>query len=331
MRYIMNNKFEPLSKKKRQVIIDTDIGPDCDDAGALATAIYYAKEYDFPIIGICNCTSNPAGNATIDAICKFCDYPTPPTAKYEKNGFFDDKQYCTYNTEIARRFAPEYLSPNKEIEGAVSFYRRLLANASDGEVMIISIGMLNNISALLDSPADEISSLDGKALVRKKVYGMVSMGTCYPEGREFNIYCAIDAAKNVIENFGVPIYFSDFHIGASVHTCIADLEEKYAAKGRSAEDNPIYLAYKLFTSTYHIMPITVRPTWDLTTVQFAVLGEGEYYGSTEPGHLEFYEEKDGVADATRYIPNPNGNCYFITKNAADTVIAAELERILKSF
>ena len=29
-------KFQPVAEKKRSIILDTDIGPDCDDAGALA-------------------------------------------------------------------------------------------------------------------------------------------------------------------------------------------------------------------------------------------------------------------------------------------------------
>ena len=68
----MNHVFEPLCKKPRAVILDTDIGPDCDDVGALVCLIDYAKKYGFPILGICNCTSNKAGTGTIDAVCRHC-------------------------------------------------------------------------------------------------------------------------------------------------------------------------------------------------------------------------------------------------------------------
>lgn len=328
----MTEKFVPLCKEPRAVILDTDIGPDCDDAGAVATLIYYAKKYNFPIIGAANCTSNPAGNATLKTLFEFCDYPTPPMAKWDGEGFFDQPQYCTYNTTIAEKFQPDYMQNEaKSIEPPVSFYRRLLANAEDKSVMLITIGMFNNVAALLDSPADTYSELDGKSLVAKKVYAVVSMGCKYPEGKEFNIYCALDAARTVLTGIGVPIYLSDFHIGASAQTNIKDLEARYAAKGRSAEENPIYLAYRLFTGSFS-EGHCIRPTFDLTAVQFAVLGEGEYYGlENGPGRIEFYANGSDVCDHTRYVPDTNGDIWFIKKTASDTAIVAELEKILKSF
>ena len=51
-------RYIPLCERPGPVILDTDIGPDCDDVGALAVLISYAKEYGFPILGVCNCTSN---------------------------------------------------------------------------------------------------------------------------------------------------------------------------------------------------------------------------------------------------------------------------------
>lgn len=328
----MKEKFVPLSECPRAVILDTDIGPDCDDAGAVAVLIHYAKQYNFPIIGAANCTSNPAGNATLKTLFEFCDYPTPPMAKWDGEGFFDQPQYCTYNTTIAERFQPDYMKNEaNNIEAPVSFYRRLLAGAEDNSVMLITIGMFNNIAALLNSSADEYSELDGKSLVQKKVYAVVSMGCKYPEGREFNIYCAKDAAQTVLTEIGVPLYLSDFHIGASAQTNIKDLEERYAAEGRSAEENPIYLAYRLFTGSFS-EGHCIRPTFDLTAVQFAVLGEGEYYGlETGPGRIEFYDGGSGLCDYTRYVPDQNGFVWHMKKTAPDTVIAAELERILKSF
>lgn len=328
----MKEKFVPLCEEPRAVILDTDIGPDCDDAGAIAVLIYYAKKYNFPIIGAANCTSNPAGNATIKTLFEFCGMPTPPMAKWDGEGFFDQPRYCTYNTTVAERFQPDYMANEAQnIQPPVSFYRRLLANAPDKGVMLVTIGMFNNIAALLQSPADAISPLDGKSLVKQKVYAIVCMACKYPEGREFNIYCDYNAAREVLTGANVPIYISDFNIGASAQTNIKDLEARYAAEGRSAEENPIYLAYRLFTGSFS-EGHCIRPTFDLTAVQFAVLGEGEYYGlENGPGRVEFYAGENGVEDCTRYVPDERGCVWHMKKNAPDTFIAAELERILKSF
>lgn len=36
-------KYEPLKRVKRAVLLDTDIGPDCDDVGALVLLHHLAK------------------------------------------------------------------------------------------------------------------------------------------------------------------------------------------------------------------------------------------------------------------------------------------------
>ncbi|MBR5601843.1 MAG: hypothetical protein IKW24_04365 [Clostridia bacterium] len=66
----MSTVYNPLSLTKKAVILDTDMCPDCDDVGALVTLIDYAKQYDFDILGVCNCTSNRSGMGTIDAIAR---------------------------------------------------------------------------------------------------------------------------------------------------------------------------------------------------------------------------------------------------------------------
>ena len=68
----MKHMFEPLCESPRAVILDTDMGPDCDDVGALVCLIDYAKTYGFPMLGICNGTSNKACNGTSDAVCRHC-------------------------------------------------------------------------------------------------------------------------------------------------------------------------------------------------------------------------------------------------------------------
>ena len=83
-------RYIPLCERPGPVILDTDIGPDCDDVGALAVLISYAKEYGFPILGVCNCTSNNAGTGTIDAVARFCNYPIERIAQWDKPGFMDD-------------------------------------------------------------------------------------------------------------------------------------------------------------------------------------------------------------------------------------------------
>ena len=47
----------------KNVILDTDIGPDCDDAAALALTTIYTRKSGTRLLGVTHCTSCPWGVA----------------------------------------------------------------------------------------------------------------------------------------------------------------------------------------------------------------------------------------------------------------------------
>ncbi len=320
--------FEPLCKTPRTVLLDTDIGPDCDDVGALAVLIYYAKQYGFSIGGICNCTSNKAGNGVIDAVCRRCGIDTPPLGQWHGEGFMDSPEHCKYNTAVAEAHSEAYRNGTLPVDDEVTFYRKRLAAAKDGEVMVISIGMFNNLAALLDSPADDISPLTGVELVKAKVYALVSMAAILPQGRECNVVSDYKSAEKVFANWPTAIYLSDFHIGVNVKTGYGHVTDPETIMA-----DPLPMSYHLYTKEWNWEGAIIgqNASYDLTAVQFAALGEGELYGLDTPGDLEFYAEIPELPDATRFVPNPMGNKIFMTKKVADEVIADSLQKILVSF
>ncbi len=321
----MTSVFEPLSKKPRAVILDTDIGPDCDDVGAVVTLIHYAKTYGFPILGVCNCTSNAAGTGTIDAIFRHCGMETPPLGGWSHPDFMDDPACHKYNDAVAERFSPAYRDGTLQVEDEVTFYRRLLAAQEDDGVIVITIGMFNNLAALLASPADEFSPLTGAELVKKKVYALVSMAAILPEGREYNVVSDYRSAEAVFAAWPTAIYLSDFHVGVSIRTGYAHMTDP-----AEVEAHPLALAYHLYTQGWQ-GPEGDNASYDLTAVQFAVLGEGELYGLNAPGRLEFYAEVPNLPDATRFIEDAHGNCRFMHKRVADEVIAASINEIIRAY
>ncbi len=314
--------FEALNFKKRSVILDTDIGPDCDDVGALAVLFSYAKELGTPVLGVCNCTSNRYGTATVDAVREYCGYPEIPLGGYDKPGFFDSDQqaHILYNKYVAERYARRYQSGTLPILPHVSFYRSLLANAEDDGVILITIGMFNCIADLLKSKGDAYSPLSGLELVERKVHAMVSMAAIYPEGREFNVICDHEAAQFVFESFPKPMYLSDFCVGETVFNGYDP------AEAAQHENDPIFDAYRLYTEKW------ARPgfnrSFDLTAVQFAFEGEGELYRLTAPGRLEFYNADPArfPADATRFVEDEGGRLRFMIKNQPDEVLSALLQK-----
>lgn len=326
----MNHIFEPLCKKPRSVILDTDIGPDCDDVGALVCLIDYAKKYGFPILGICNCTSNKAGTGTIDAVCRHCGIEPPYLGQWHGEGFQDEPACHKYNDAVAEKFSEAYRNGTLKTADEVTFYRTLLSKAEDDSVMIITIGMFNDLAALLRSGADEISPLSGMELVKAKVNCLVSMAAILPEGRECNVISDYKAAEVVFNEWPTAVYLSDFHIGWKIMTGYDHIQEP-----AEIEAHPLALAYHLYTRDWTHLPAEgMNSSYDLTAIQFAVEGEGELYSLLDPVDLEFYAaipEQPDLADATRAVPNPEGKFRFMKKEASDEVIRDSLNAILRSY
>ena len=300
--------------KKRSIILDTDIGPDCDDVGALAVLFSYSNELGIPVLGVNNCTSNSYGTATVDAIREYCKYPEIKLGAYSKPGFYADAM--NYNKYIAENYSTKYKNGTLEYLPHVEFYRSLLANAEDDSVIVVTIGMFNCLADFLKSGADQYSTLTGLELAAKKIHAVVSMAAILPAGREFNVICDFEASKFCFDNCPVPMYLSDFRIGNTVKTGWGTKEEHGLA------GNPIVDSYRLYNSAEK------RASYDLTAVQFAFEGEGELYSLTAPGKLEFFNEApDRIpnADATRFVEDENGNIRFMIKNLPDDAIAKTLQ------
>ena len=75
----------------KNILIDTDIGPVCDDVAALAMLNIYANRGLCRILGIGHCTSNPYGAGTIDAICHYYGHPDVTIGTYRAPGFLCDE------------------------------------------------------------------------------------------------------------------------------------------------------------------------------------------------------------------------------------------------
>ena len=317
---MMESIFESLKDHPRSVILDTDIGPDCDDVGALVCLLHYAGIYGFPVVGICNCTSNPSGTGAIDAICRHCGVETPLLGQWSGREFLNDPPCHRYNDAVAQGFSKSFREKKLHPLDHVTFYRKLLAEAADDDVMIVTIGMFNDLADLLDSGADEISPLTGMELVRAKVHCLVSMATILPAGREYNIFCDADAAKRVFSVWPTPVFLSDFEIGFRVRTGYPHVSPEDALA-----TSPAATAYRLYSEDGK------NASFDLTAVQFAVLGEGDLYGLLPPVELEFFAEIPDLPDATRPIPTPDGRFHYMQKRVDDEALAASLNQILHQY
>lgn len=315
-------KFEPLKEVKRSIIVDTDIGPDCDDVGALVVLYTYAKKYNIPIAGVINCTSNPYGAGAIDIIGKYCGCENTPVGMWSGEGFLWDETTMQYNKYLSEQFNTIYKPVgNSKVENSLDLYRRILANAEDKSIVIVTIGPLNTISELLSSKGDAISPEDGRTLIEKKVHAVVTMAGCTScKQREYNIVCDGDAAANFINNMPVPVIYSGVELGGKI-----DSGFDSDSIPDNADENPVYLSYKMYTEFRKMQP-WFNKSYDLTAVHFAFEGEGEYYKLSDCGSMLIDRSEN---DATEFVLDENGNSYYMVNNCSVEKISNDFSQMLR--
>ena len=161
---------------------------------------------------------------------------------------------------------------------SVDLYRKVLSEAEDGSVTIISVGFSTNLARLLDSGADEYSSLSGKELVAKKVRMLYTMAGNMSDSTftEYNVVIDIPAAKKVFSEWPTPLVTSPFELGAQIKFPASSIENGFAWAG----PHPAVEAYKAFSQ----MPYD-REIWDLTAVLAAVEGGPEYFTVSPRGSI----------------------------------------------
>ncbi len=288
-------KFEPLCVKKRKVILDTDIGPDCDDVGAIALLIHWADEFGFDIAGIVNCTSNRYGTACIDALCTYLGKSDILIGEYKPEGF--NAEGLKYNKYIAENFPNKYISGEKIALDATELYKKVLSEADDDGVIVITIGMLNTVWFAYESCSE---------LFDKKVHAIIPMAAEYRKGHEYNIFCHAEAAKAFCSGYNGKVLFSGFELGVDIFT-------GFEAKNSS---DPFVKAYELYCDGKFI-----RNSWDLVTVMFAVFGTEKYFGLTETGKVIISDNGDNIFESSE-----SGNHSFVTA----AVPKSEIENVINS-
>lgn len=290
--------YEPLKNHKRNVIFDTDFGPDCDDAGALAVLAYYVRKYNINFLGAVNCTSNPYANGAIRAISKHCGLDDFPVGQYSGKAFLENDY--RYNKPISEKYKSDISSVSAE-----SFYKNALCGAADNSVTIIAVGPLSSVAEALNSDPE---------LFNQKVYSVISMGCEFPTGKEFNIKCMPEAAITLLEKFEGKIIFCGFEIGEKIIIGFTDEQN----------NSPLHDAYKLWTQKSSAPYL--RESWDPCTVHFAFEGCGEFYSLSESVTVNI--DRDGT---NRLAPCSQSNCYHIKLNTSVEQLTDALNSIINSF
>ena len=274
---------------KAFIILDTDIGTDCDDAGALAMLHTLCETGEAELLACTHSTALKYGAACIDIINTLCGAAGIPVGVNANHTFSSHgEQYDIYATQLAAHYGMLHKSYDT-YHKAVPVMRQALSSADDGSVTMVGIGQMCNFADLLTCGPDEFSPLSGYELVKKKVKELVLMAGFFdfsqcekysknlnPGGSEYNIYQHIESARYVTENWPTPIVFSGLEIGYKIMcgTPLSNLNDRNGSALR--------LAFEHFGGLRH--------AWDQTAVLYAVRGAGDYWNLSEPGKISVNNE-----------------------------------------
>ncbi len=284
-----------------KLIFDTDISGDVDDVLALAMCHTLADRGACELLAVTISKVNPLTGPFTDAVNTFYGRPDLPlgitrqaqerTSKYLKLALEKDGESLRYPHDLLR---------NDDAPEAVALLRQTLATQPDHSVSIVCVGLAVNMARLLDSSPDAHSSLSGVELVRRKVKLLSIMAGSFQTIAHDNHFLEANVRNDVASMQilarrwpqDVPVVWSGYEIGVAApfpHTSIAH-DFGYVPH------HPVREAYLL-----HSGPLHERPTWDLSSVLYAIFPDRGYFGLAPAGQVTVAD--DGF---TRFVPAKSG-------------------------
>jgi len=278
-----------------KIIFDTDLGPDYDDVGALAILHAMADSGKAEILATISSNKHELVVPSIEVINTWFGRPDLPVgAPAGEGAVMGSSQH--WADSITARYEHRTKSTS-EAPDAVKIYRKILSGSPEKSVTIVTVGFLTNLSDLLKSPPDEISTLSGRELIESRVSRLVSMAGHFPAGREFNVFIDSAASKYAFENWPGEIIFTGFEIGREILTGLRLIKSP-------VQNSPVKDVFRIS------IPLSQEDTngrmsWDETAVIIAVYGTDGFF-DTKRGTITVSEDgsntwKDDPEGLHRYV------------------------------
>jgi inosine-uridine nucleoside N-ribohydrolase len=268
-----------------QLIFDTDMGNDVDDAMALSMIHNLEKRGACKLLAVTLTKDHPQAAAFVDAMNTFYGRGDVPIgvvrdgAAKEPGKF--NKLADEKNADGSFRY-PHDLTSGNDAPEAIGLIRKLLAGADDNSIVIAQVGFFTNLARLLDSKPDEHSPLAGKELVAKKVKLLAIMAGAFQtigwntRYQEYNVQLDVPAAKKLAKEWPTEVVWSGFEIGVAAAYPHQSIERDFDY----VKHHPLKEAYVLYSPPPHD-----RPTWDPTAVLYAVLPDRGYFNVSPSGRV----------------------------------------------
>lgn len=303
----------PASAKAPNVVFDTDMWSDIDDALALAMLNSLQDRGEINLVAVTVNMDEPWCASYVDVVDTFYGRPDIPIGlvRHGKNieairAQFPETSWpvTEYTRLISERkngggtlVYPHRLVDGSKAPDAVALLRKTLAAQPDGSVVMIEVGYHTNLSRLLDSDADEASPLSGRDLVANKVRLLSVMagnfGDTESDGRpkpkgtpEFNLMVDVPAAQKVFASWPTPIVDSGFEIGISMLYPAYSIEHDYSYVAH----HPIADTYRTYAEETKSQWPHDHPTYDLTAVLYAARPDRGYFSLSKPGKIAVLDD-----------------------------------------
>lgn len=161
----------PVSAAPVDILFDTDMETDCDDAAAMAVLHALADNAECEILATVVSVRDWASAATVAAINTYYGRSTLPLGMVKGNGVLEKSKFAS---QLARDF-PTAIKSAADVPDATLVYRDILEKRPDRSVTIVTVGYLTNLKNLLQLPADGAHP-SGLDLIKAKVKTWVCMG-----------------------------------------------------------------------------------------------------------------------------------------------------------
>lgn len=302
------------------VIVDTDLGNCTDDALAMQVLFNYRSEGKLNLLAVMNGSKVKRAKQLLDCFMHYYKADDVPLGLIEgEESIFEMIPYYQLVDSVyadGTPWLPSTGTPLTDRLPAWKEYRKQLSQAADNSVSIVCIGPFTSLGKLMDSEADEYSSLSGMELIKQKVRQLDVMAGSFTKIKlrfqsgyletEYNVAGDIPLAKKVLEGWPTALHIFPLEEGMKYPSDHAEVLSDYAWNPQS----PMYLIYSHYDEW--AKGDVGQYWWDPITILHTVEPD-KYFDCTEQGVLSVSDK--GV---TSFAAKEGGKVHIISVNPEHT-------------
>jgi inosine-uridine nucleoside N-ribohydrolase len=291
--------------QRQNLIFETDMGNDVDDALALDMLYKYHREGRIRLMAVMLNKEGEFPPKYIDLLntwYRLRRIPIGTSQRRDKSlvgGTNYTQTVCEATDEKGRPLYRRSLKDYTSLPTAINLYRKLLANADEGSVTIVSVGFSTNLALLMRSEPDQYSPLTGMELIRSKVARLITMAGNFENTThaEYNVVNDIASCQQVFDEWPTPIVTSPFELGLQILYPASSIQNDFLW----TKHHPIVDSYKAY-----LPKLEDRPTWDVTAVLYAVDPQ-QFFNISAAGRISITPE-----GYSRYEKKTGANRYYLS-------------------